>query len=232
MSKTIAMLGVICVLVIGYMPCAHAYSVSTTFVAGSNEPPPLTLYDSNPVAFSRTYSSGYAGFSGLSCSSSSFGIYDVFSSAQVSFTYTGVDSIRVSFDYTLTAYAGAAFYNFGVFGSTDPSSSIDQQVVDSILNVYGPPSVVTTSGRVDRIFTYAPNKAPSFGFNITLYGHPSHYDRWDTATGQLLAHELGQTSASISNLEIEVNPVPIPSAVWLLGSGLIGLVGIRRRVKK
>ena len=28
------------------------------------------------------------------------------------------------------------------------------------------------------------------------------------------------------------NPVPIPAAVWLLGSGLLGLVGIRRRFKK
>ena len=28
------------------------------------------------------------------------------------------------------------------------------------------------------------------------------------------------------------SPVPIPAAVWLLGSGLLGLVGIRRRFKK
>jgi len=27
-------------------------------------------------------------------------------------------------------------------------------------------------------------------------------------------------------------PVPIPSAVWLLGSGLVGLVGLRRKFKK
>ena len=27
-----------------------------------------------------------------------------------------------------------------------------------------------------------------------------------------------------------VNPVPIPAAVWLLGSGLIGLVGLRRKL--
>ena len=28
-----------------------------------------------------------------------------------------------------------------------------------------------------------------------------------------------------------VNPVPIPAAVWLFGSGLIGLIGIARRKK-
>ena len=30
----------------------------------------------------------------------------------------------------------------------------------------------------------------------------------------------------------ETNPVPIPGAVWLLGSGLIGIVGVRRKIKK
>lgn len=31
--------------------------------------------------------------------------------------------------------------------------------------------------------------------------------------------------------QIDAQPVPIPGAVWLLGSGLIGLVGIRRKKK-
>ena len=29
--------------------------------------------------------------------------------------------------------------------------------------------------------------------------------------------------------ELTINPVPIPGAVWLLGSGLVGLAGLRRR---
>ena len=31
---------------------------------------------------------------------------------------------------------------------------------------------------------------------------------------------------------VQINAVPIPAAVWLLGSGLVGLVAIRRRMKK
>lgn len=34
------------------------------------------------------------------------------------------------------------------------------------------------------------------------------------------------------DMSVEVTPVPIPAAVWLLGAGLVGLVGIRRRLKK
>jgi hypothetical protein len=30
---------------------------------------------------------------------------------------------------------------------------------------------------------------------------------------------------------LSVNPVPVPAAVWLFGSGLIGLIGIVRRKK-
>ena len=29
--------------------------------------------------------------------------------------------------------------------------------------------------------------------------------------------------------DVGLNPVPIPGAVWLLGSGLLGLIGIRKR---
>jgi hypothetical protein len=31
------------------------------------------------------------------------------------------------------------------------------------------------------------------------------------------------------NAELSADPVPIPAAIWLLGSGLIGMVGLRRR---
>lgn len=32
------------------------------------------------------------------------------------------------------------------------------------------------------------------------------------------------------DLNVQIAPVPLPAAIWLLGSGLLGLVGLRRRV--
>ena len=45
--------------------------------------------------------------------------------------------------------------------------------------------------------------------------------------GQLDLH-----GGTITSATIDISAVPIPGEVWLLGSGLIGLVGIRRRFQK
>jgi hypothetical protein len=39
------------------------------------------------------------------------------------------------------------------------------------------------------------------------------------------------TPAYFAMDNLEASPVPVPAAVWLLGSGLLGLIGIRRRVR-
>jgi len=58
---------------------------------------------------------------------------------------------------------------------------------------------------------------------LWLYDFDTVTSEWVTETGACLDGQIdGIYLASISN-------VPIPGAVWLLGSGLIGLVGLRRR---
>lgn len=43
---------------------------------------------------------------------------------------------------------------------------------------------------------------------------------------------LGDESWGLDNVQVAVAPVPVPSAVWLFGSGLLGLIGFVRRKKK
>lgn len=56
---------------------------------------------------------------------------------------------------------------------------------------------------------------------------------WATDTGSWNdfgpdSHDIGTVQGGIA----EIASVPIPAAVWFLGSGLIGIVGIRRKIKK
>jgi len=72
-------------------------------------------------------------------------------------------------------------------------------------------------------YTTGTNKELNFGASL-----PEIYNNFETASGTpyYWALEFGPTMFA-------VNPVPIPGAVWLFGSGLAGLVGIgRRRMRK
>lgn len=42
---------------------------------------------------------------------------------------------------------------------------------------------------------------------------------------------LDAWALAVDNLTFDTAPVPIPAAVWLLGSGLVGLIGLRRRMR-
>lgn len=75
----------------------------------------------------------------------------------------------------------------------------------------------------------------SFNF-LNVPTKPNGTPTGDPGTAHVGAHLQGYTvggvSASAYISDVNPNPVPIPSAVWLLGAGVIGLIGIRRRYKK
>ena len=82
----------------------------------------------------------------------------------------------------------------------------------------------------------------SFNFdNATFYG----MSLWDLGTdtdnvisfnnvqfcGQVITDQVNFQNVSGSGCSFDTSAVPVPAAVWLFGSGLIGLVGIARRKK-
>jgi hypothetical protein len=77
-------------------------------------------------------------------------------------------------------------------------------------------------------YIYGAIKMVFIGENSTL---PNHYDSlnvyWTAFTDPSVKIDFIGTNDGVDN----VSPVPLPGAVWLLGAGLIGLVGVRRRLQ-
>jgi hypothetical protein len=59
---------------------------------------------------------------------------------------------------------------------------------------------------------------------VTIFGTPA-----DSTVGYLFNTPV-KGAPPVLTVTAEAAPVPIPAAVWLLGSGLAGLVGMRRRI--
>jgi len=94
----------------------------------------------------------------------------------------------------------------GVFGTADSANNAN-------FDLYG--TLVSQGGLVPG------------GSAITLYGLSGN----GGGTGNALAYNLGTASFSGGTLSFtgNGNTVPLPAAVWLFGSGLVGLAGISRR---
>ena len=77
-------------------------------------------------------------------------------------------------------------------------------------------------------------------WDVTTVGGITTYTSTPVDTGSLtdpygiagLAAIDGATPGSHRNFNFTITAVPIPSAVWLFGSGLLGLVGVARRKKR
>ena len=70
-------------------------------------------------------------------------------------------------------------------------------------------------------------------FNISILEGVNELESWSIVDSTFTSGDFGffnSSQAGVTYGKLEVNAVPVPGAVWLFGSGLIGLLGFRRKV--
>lgn len=119
------------------------------------------------------------------------------------------------------------------------SFSANEEVIFRLVNVgserFGEPGVVPGLGEISEIFSGSLSHANP--------DHPNTFftliEEVDEFTRIVRFEDLFSTSDQDEFLDghdvrftLELTPVPIPAAVWLFGSGVIGLIGLARRRKR
>ena len=151
-------------------------------------------------------------------------------------------SISRLFDIPENATVNSFTITLTQFSQSIPNLSLE--VANRIRPYYGgraefinnPSSTNSTYKEVGAFITVDSQSPSSAGYLYTsLLGlvsssgvpYPERISTYVTNTGQTTYHSAAFTISANGDF----SPVPIPSAVWLFGSGLIGLVNLARRKK-
>jgi hypothetical protein len=157
-----------------------------------------------------------------------------------------LDSVTIKF---------SSIFNYGTKFSGNYSQSTVTKIIDQWLQIVGlgqtlldtgaqiynkswtvnpgtPLSVNDTNGATNNqvIFT-GPALASFLGTGNLLLGVYSNATFSGGFTGGNGTMNNSQSFATNATVTYDYTPTPIPAAVWLLGSGLMGLFGLRRKVK-
>jgi hypothetical protein len=148
------------------------------------------------------------------------------------FSRTGSNASDGKFFLDLTGYHDSSPYGgvsqtVNLVGGNSYRLSLDLGTSQTISVSAGPISVLVTAGNVSQSFTYDPptgnlvNIWQTFGLDFTANSN---------STTVSIIGTMGNKYIGLDN--VSMVPTPIPGAAWLLGTGLVGLVGLKRRFQR
>ena len=216
-KKVFAMVAVL-LMVVAFMPG----------MASAIQAPSLT-YASSPIGDVRWYNGGSDGNFGTSFTTASN-----FTVAKLGFYDANGDGLAYSHDVGLWNAAGNGTLLGQVTiaaGTVAPLAdgfrwaNLSSSVLLSANNTYILGATMAGNNQSDLVGTTA-----TINFPFTKVGYGLYHDNIAGETGLQMPDERWDTVSGLYGPNAAA--VPIPPTVWLLGSGLFGLVGLRRRFKK
>ena len=135
-------------------------------------------------------------------------------------TVNPLKNVRVQITVFDPSYGAPAFEGFDVWTFADGSD--DQFISGNLIDIIYETNEWGSTGWLTYVYDFmlSPNPEEEWiGIKFAAYG--SSYTEGAPTWGNAVIDQIV--------IDTQCASVPVPAAVWLLGSGLIGLVGIRRR---
>lgn len=137
--------------------------------------------------------------------------------ANYSFLYNTYNQSLMPLEWNGSQWVSAADFITGAQSDVFSEFSISRAEIGNPNNLYMLSAIV--------------NETDSSEWTYGMLPHLNGPDSYDPNFSHWLGYSLVEGVSP--NLDVYVDAtVPIPGAVWLLGSGLLGLVGLRRKLKK
>lgn len=212
-----------------------AYSFRPWLTASTlNEPPiaPNVVDYSNPTSYTNTISdTGYirwdapVGYTTYTEATASANISYQADLANGSFLASGSITSDVVHDY-YNATAGHASSGFELFFTAESDYAYTLNVATS--DTYYFRQLYSDNENLDISYAYAGSAPTHFSYTGTLRAGSNMHLLLDL-------YNLGVQTSGNYTLSLNLTPapapatVPVPAAAWLMGSGLLGLIGVARR---
>jgi hypothetical protein len=136
--------------------------------------------------------------------------------------FTTSDPLLPNSNYSLLGTPG---FTFSFFDGVNEIKSVDGATSNGF-------TIETDANGLIEFWSFNAIEPNGSNWNVITSGKHS-FSGHDTATWDISGENYNFAITYTSGVWISTpGPVPVPGAVWLLGSGLFGLVGLRKKFKK